>query len=132
MYKIFIVCIIGCLVVGGCVNSDKSNKTNSTITTLPTPPPVLHIKYFTTTNCPLCAESDNLLSNLSVKYPGRLIITRYDLSFNQSNRDVYYSYSGDLRVKVVPFVVINEKTRLVNYNEILGLESMITGKRLIG
>lgn len=132
MYKIFILCIIGCLLVGGCVNSDKLNKTNSTITTLPTQPPILYIKYFTTTNCPLCAESDSLLSNLSVKYPGRLIITRYDLSFNQSNRNVYNSYTGDLRVKVVPFVVINEKTRLVNYNEIQVLESMITGKRLIG
>jgi len=132
MYKIFIVCIIGCLVIGGCVNSVKSNKTNSTITTLPTPLPVLYIKYFTTTNCPLCNDADNLLSNLSAKYPGRLVITRYDLSFNQSNRNVYNSYAGDLRVKVVPFVVINEKTRLVNYNEMVSnLEPMITGKKRI-
>jgi glutaredoxin len=130
MYKIFLTLfIIGCLVTCGCTNVAKVNRSNQTLVITSTPLPILNIKYFTTTNCPLCADTDNFLSNLSTKYPGRLIIKRYDLSFNQSNRNVYFTYSGDLKSRVVPFIVVNEKTRFVNYNEIINnLEPMITGK----
>ena len=132
MNKIFLVCLlIGCLIVStGCVKHDLSiNKTNVTIQQ-PTPipkPPMLFIKYFTTTNCPLCQETDLLLSNLSKKYPNRITITQLGLT-NADNREIYATYAAGLKVKVVPFIVVNEKKLLVNYSEIVThLEPMLKG-----
>jgi thiol-disulfide isomerase/thioredoxin len=135
MNKIFLVClIIGCLIItAGCVtHSLPVNKTDLTIQPTPTPkPPVLIIKYFTTTNCPLCQQIDLLLVNLTEKYPNRMNVTRYDL-IRADNRATYATYAIDLKVKVIPFIVVNEKNLLVNYSEIVThLEPMLKGDERI-
>lgn len=129
MYKIFIVCLlIGCMVIGaGCSSIGGSNQTGKQIILTPTPLPVITIKYFTTTNCPLCQKTDLLLANLSEKYPGRLKITQLGLT-NADNRAIYATYVTHLKVKVVPFIVVNERNLLVNYTQIVGhLEPMLKG-----
>lgn len=131
MSKIFLVCLlIGCLIViTGCVtHSLPINQTNITIQPTPTPKPsVLIIKYFTTTNCPLCHETDLLLANLTERYPNRMNIIQFGLT-NADNRAIYATYAVDQKIKVVPFIVVNEKNLLVNYSEIVTrLEPMLKG-----
>ncbi len=131
MYKIFITCLlIGCFIFSaGCTNASK-NKTVLYPTPTSTPQPVLIIKYFTTTNCPLCQQTDLLLVNLSTKYPHRINVTRYDLA-TASNRAIYATYAVE-KVKVIPFIVVNEKRLLVNYSEIVThLEPMLKGDERI-
>jgi len=131
MNKIFWVCLItGCLIItSGCTTTGVLvNQTNKTpLLPIPTPSPVLTIKYFTTTNCPLCQETDLLLINLTKKYPKQMVITQLGLT-NAGNREIYATYAAGLKVKVVPFIVVNEKRLLVNYSEIVThLEPMLKG-----
>ena len=130
MNKIFWVClVIGCLIIiSGCTNTGVlANQTNKTLLSTPVPLPVLTIKYFTTTNCPLCQETDLLLVNLTKKYPKQIVITQLGLT-NADNRVIYAKYAAGQKVKVVPFMVVNEKRLLVNYSEIVThLEPMLKG-----
>lgn len=133
MNKIFWVCVvIGCLIiVSGCTNTGAlTNQTNKTLL-IPIPPPVLTIKYFTTTNCPLCHETDLLLINLTEKYPKQIVLTQLGLT-NADNRVIYAKYAAGQKVKVVPFMVVNENRLLVNYSEIVThLEPMLKGDEVI-
>ena len=132
MNKIFWVClVIGCLIISSGCTTTGANQTNKT-TPIPTiSPPVLTIKYFTTTNCPLCQETDLLLSNLSKKYPKQLFITQLGLT-NENNRVIYAKYAAGQKIKVVPFIVVNEKRLLVNYSEIVNhLEPMLKGNEVV-
>jgi hypothetical protein len=134
MNKIFIIClIIGCLIItSGCTTRTSINQTNNTSLPTPTPiPPVLTIKYFTTTNCPLCQETDLLLVNLSKKYPNRMKITELGLT-DSGNRNIYAMYTVNLKDKTIPLIVINEKILLVNYSEIVThLEPILKGEEVI-
>jgi thiol-disulfide isomerase/thioredoxin len=129
MNKIFIICLlVGCLIIiSGCTTTGLlSNQTNKT-QIVPTPLPLLELKYFTTTNCPLCQQTDLLLTNLSKKYPNRIKITELGLT-NADNRAIYAQYAAGQKVKVVPFIVVNERRLLVNYSEIVThLEPMLKG-----
>jgi hypothetical protein len=133
MNKIFWVClVISCLIfTSGCANTGVLvNQTNKTLS-IPTPPPVLTIKYFTTTNCPLCQETDLLLINLTKKYPKQIVLTQLGLT-NADNRVIYAKYAAGQKIKVVPFIVVNEKRLLVNYSEIVThLEPMLKGNEVI-
>jgi len=133
MNKIFWVClVISCLIItSGCTNSGVLiNQTNKTLPTS-IPPPVLTIKYFTTTNCPLCQETDLLLINLTKKYPKQILLTQLGLT-NADNRVIYAKYAAGQKIKVVPFMVINERRLLVNYSEIVThLEPMLKGNEFV-
>jgi hypothetical protein len=133
MNKIFWVClVISCLIfTSGCTHTGAlANQTNKTLP-IPTPAPVITIKYFTTTNCPLCQETDLLLINLTKKYPKQIVLTQLGLT-NADNRAIYAQYAAGQKVKVVPFMVINEKRLLVNYSEIVThLEPMLKGDEFV-
>lgn len=134
MNKIFLVClVIGCLIItSGCTTTGVlMNQTNKTIPIPTVSPPVLTIKYFTTTNCPLCQETDLLLINLTKKYPKQIVFTQLGLT-NADNRVIYAKYAAGQKVKVVPFMVVNENRLLVNYSEIVThLEPMLKGNEVI-
>lgn len=72
MSKIFIIlCLILCIFVAGCVNSSEiKNTTHPSMVDKD----VIQVKYFTTKNYTLCQKTDDLLSNLSVKYPVNLLL----------------------------------------------------------
>jgi glutaredoxin len=138
MNKILAVClIIGCvigyfLLTSGYTNGVFTNQTNKTIPFLPTPAPyVFDVKYFTSTNCPLCKNTDELLDNLSIKYPNKMRITELGLT-NEGNRNIYAQYTVNVKVKTVPLIVINEKHFLVNYSEIVThLEPILKGDEFV-
>jgi hypothetical protein len=138
MNKILAVClIIGCAIgffifTSGYAKGVFTNQTNVSIPFLPkSDPSVFNVKYFTSTNCPLCQETDLLLDNLSVKYPNRMKITELGLS-NSGNREIYANYTVNIKVKTVPLIVINEKYFLVNYSEIVThLEPILKGDERI-
>lgn len=130
MSKIFItLCLIICILIAGCVGSGVKNTTN------PISPSknVLQVKYFTIKGCNMCGQTDALLANLSAKYPGKFVLTHYDLTDNKTNRAEFLRYSSGIKIKTVPFIVINERNILSNYTEIINdLEPSIKGsKRLV-
>ena len=72
-----------------------------------------------------------LLTNLTKKYPNQLFITQLGLT-NADNRLIYAQYAAGQKVKVVPFIVVNEKRLLVNYSEIVThLEPILKGNEVI-
>jgi len=135
MSKIFIIClVIGCLIISaGCSSTGVVSKQTNGVKLSKTfaPPPVLTIKYFTTANCPLCQQTDVFLDELSKKYPGQLKITQLGLT-NADNRAMYATYVGNAKIKVLPFIVVNEKKLLVNYTQIINhLEPMLKGEEFV-
>ena len=131
MSKIFLIlCLIGCILIAGCIGSEvNKNTTNPSVPSKD----VLRVKYFTISNCSLCEKTDVLLLNLSAKYPGKFIVTRYDLTNNKTNREEFLKYTRGMKIKTVPFMVVNERNEFVNYTMIVNnLEPSITGsKRLV-
>gem|GEM_PF-4240258 len=119
-----------CIFIAGCVGSEvKKNTTNP----LAPSKDAITIKYFTIKNCSLCDKTDTLLLNLSTQYPGKFTVVRYDLTNNKTNRDEFLQYTREMKIKTVPFMVINERNIFSNYTMIVNnLEPSIKGsKRLI-
>lgn len=130
MSKIFLIlCLIGCILIAGCANSEHKVTKNPMDSSTDT----LRVKYFTSENCKMCGNTDVLLANLSTKYPGKFVVIRYDITANTTNRKEFLKYSRDIKFKTVPFIVINERNIFESYNEIMSnLEPSIAGtKRLI-
>lgn len=131
MSKIFITfCLIVCILIAGCTSSTEHKVSTNPIVGSKD---VLHVKYFMKQNCSACDKTKDLLVNLSARYPGKLEIKYYDITDNSTNREEFLKYSQDIKIKTVPFIVINERNIFENYNEIMtNLEPSIAGtKRLI-
>lgn len=135
MSKIFLIlCLVGCLLIAGCISSEvKSTTSKNTIHPSAISKEVYQVKYFTVKDCGLCEKTDVLLVNLSAKYPGKFAVIHYDLTNNQTNREIFLHYTKDIKIKSVPFIVINERNIFQNYTDIVNnLEPSIAGqKRLI-
>jgi len=55
------------------------------------------VYYFTSNDCPTCAETDTLLDTLAVKYPG-LQVVKFEAYFNQENAQLLRKYFNTFKI----------------------------------
>jgi|GEM_PF-4949164 hypothetical protein len=85
--------VIASLIIAGCIG---------------TGPKPIQITYYYSSNCSDCVQMDAVFNNLSTKYNGEFILTKYDINKEQVkfyNDQITYHGDGS-----VPFVFISNLT----------------------
>jgi len=71
--------------------------------------------------CPHCAQEESFLDQLEEKYPDELIVTRYEVYYNQKNRILFKQMSDAFgtELKGVPTTFIDKKV-LIGFTDSIG------------
>lgn len=90
--------------------------------------------FFRGEGCPVCAQTQIFLGQLSAKY-SELKIRNFEVFYNQANKSVYFSlgqaYNLDLKEIPVPVILIGEKS-FVGYNSAIATNIEQTVVKCLG